>query len=405
MADSGSSKKPATQLVTGGRRREWTGGAVVNPPVWRGSTHLYDSTADLRAAKGPVQEHKFFYGRRGGPTHWALAEALTELEPGAAGTYLFPSGVAAISCALLAVLKPGDTLLMTDNAYDPSRSFAAQFLKPWGVTTRWFDPLASVEEIAALMDGEGDEGTAAAILLESPGSLTFEVQDVPAICAAAKKRGVVTLLDNTWATPLFFPAMEKGVDLTILAGTKYIGGHSDVMLGTVSATKRWWPALRRSAFQFGQVISPDDAYLAHRGLHTLDVRLRRHEANALAVARWLADRPEVDAVFHPALPGCPGHETWKRDFTGSSGLFSFVLHDVPTETADAFIDALHLFGIGYSWGGFESLALPVDPAPDRTATRWSAGGPLIRLNIGLEDPEDLIADLERGFAALHDRGA
>ena len=403
---NGDMKHPATMLVTGGRRHEWTGGAVVNPPVWRGSTHLYDSVADLRAARGPVQHEKFFYGRRGGPTHWALADALTELEPGAEGTYLFPSGVAAIACALLAVLKPGDTLLMTDNAYDPSRGFAKDWLKQWGVATRWFDPLASVEDIAALMDGKGagDEAAgspAAAILLESPGSLTFEVQDVPGICAAAKERGVVTLLDNTWATPLFFPAIEKGVDLAILAGTKYIGGHSDLMLGTVTATKRYWTALRRTAFQFGQVISPDDAYLAHRGLHTLDVRLRRHESNALRIARWLEQRPEVGAVLHPALPSCPGHAHWSRDFSGSSGLFSFVLSGAGDAQAAALIDGLSLFGIGYSWGGFESLALPVDPRPDRSATRWTADGPLIRLSVGLEDPADLIADLERGFAAMH----
>ncbi|WP_420606954.1 cystathionine beta-lyase [Novosphingopyxis sp.] len=398
-------KRPATTLVTGGRREEWTGGAVVNPPVWRGSTHLYDSVAGLRAAKGAVQPNGFFYGRRGGPTHWALADALTELEPGAAGTYLFPSGVAAIACALLAVLKPGDTLLMTDNAYDPSRGFASDWLRHWGVTTRWFDPMAGLDEIAALMDEDGENGPAAAILLESPGSLTFEVQDVPGICAAAKARGLATLLDNTWATPLFFPAITKGVDLTILAGTKYIGGHSDLMLGTVTATKPYWTALRRTAFQFGQVISPDDAYLAHRGLRTLDVRLRRHESNALDIARWLERRSEVGAVLHPALPSCPGHATWAHDFTGSTGLFSFVLSDATDAQAAMLIDALSLFGIGYSWGGFESLALPVDPRPDRSATQWTADGPLIRLSIGLEHSADLIADLERGFAAMHDMGA
>lgn len=404
MADkSPETKRTATTLVTGGRREEWTGGAVVSPPVWRGSTHLYGSVAELRAAKGPVQNNKFFYGRRGGPTHWALAEALTELEPGAEGSYLFPSGVAAIACALLAVLKPGDTLLMTDNAYDPSRGFARDWLKQWGVTTRWFDPMAGAEEIAALMDGNGEENSVAAILLESPGSLTFEVQDVPAICAAAKQRGVVTLLDNTWATPLFFPAIAKGVDISILAGTKYIGGHSDVMLGAVTATRKYWAAIRRTAFQFGQVISPDDAYLAHRGLRTLDVRLRRHEVSALMIAQWLGGRPEVGTVLHPALLGSPGHDNWKRDFSGSSGLFSFVLSGHGDADAARLIDALSLFGIGYSWGGFESLALPVDPRPDRSATQWPADGPLIRLSIGLEDPADLIADLERGFAAMHDK--
>ena len=405
MGDGIKETKAATTVVTAGRRKHWTGGRVVNPPLWRGSTHLYDSVADLRAAKGPVQRNNFFYGRRGGPTHWALAEALTELEPGAEDTYLFPSGVAAISCALLAVLKPGDVLLMTDNAYDPSRSFASAWLKQWGVTTRWFDPMASVDDIIALMEPQPTGGRVAAILLESPGSLTFEVQDVPAICAAAKARGIATLLDNTWATPLFFPALQHGVDLAILAGTKYIGGHSDIMLGSVTATAEYWTALRRTAYQFGQVISPDDAYLAHRGLHTLDVRLRRHEANALAVARWLDARADIAAVLHPALPNCPGHDVWKRDFSGSSGLFSFVLRHASDDDVATMIDALNLFGIGYSWGGFESLALPVDPVPDRTATSWSADGQLIRLNIGLEDPADLIADLEQALGVMQNRSA
>ena len=303
------------------------------------------------------------------------------------------------------MLKPGDVLLMTDNAYDPSRSFASAWLKQWGVTTRWFDPMASVDDIIALMEPQPTGGRVAAILLESPGSLTFEVQDVPAICAAAKARGIATLLDNTWATPLFFPALQHGVDLAILAGTKYIGGHSDIMLGSVTATAEYWTALRRTAYQFGQVISPDDAYLAHRGLHTLDVRLRRHEANALVVARWLDARADIAAVLHPALPNCPGHDVWKRDFSGSSGLFSFVLRHASDDDVATMIDALNLFGIGYSWGGFESLALPVDPAPDRTATSWSADGQLIRLNIGLEDPADLIADLEQALGVLQNRSA
>ena len=265
--------------------------------------------------------------------------------------------------------------------------------------------MASVDDIIALMEPQPTGGRVAAILLESPGSLTFEVQDVPAICAAAKARGIATLLDNTWATPLFFPALQHGVDLAILAGTKYIGGHSDIMLGSVTATAEYWTALRRTAYQFGQVISPDDAYLAHRGLHTLDVRLRRHEANALVVARWLDARADIAAVLHPALPNCPGHDVWKRDFSGSSGLFSFVLRHASDDDVATMIDALNLFGIGYSWGGFESLALPVDPAPDRTATSWSADGQLIRLNIGLEDPADLIADLEQALGVLQNRSA
>ena len=384
-------RKTATQLVTGGRKKEFTG-SVVNVPVWRASTHLYDDVADLEAGKKNNADGRFFYGRRGSPTQWALADALTAMEPGAAGTMLYPSGVAAISCALLSVLRPGDVLLMTDNAYDPSRSFADGFLKRFGVETRYFDPL--VTDYPSLFC----ERTKA-ILLEAPGSLTFEVQDIPAICAEAKKRGVVTLLDNTWATPYFFTALDKGVDMTILAATKYIVGHSDVMLGSVTTHEKYWTRLRQTAQQLGQVVSPDDAYLASRGLRTLAVRMNAHEASALKIAKWLKTRPEVETVLHPALPECPGHEIWARDFTGSSGLFSFVLTGSKAKAA-AFVDALDLFGIGYSWGGFESLALPVHPETCRSEVPWDAGKNVIRLQIGLEDSDDLIADLESAFSQI-----
>ena len=384
-------RKTATQLVTGGRKKEFTG-SVVNVPVWRASTHLYDDVADLEAGKKNNADGRFFYGRRGSPTQWALADALTAMEPGAAGTMLYPSGVAAISCALLSVLRPGDVLLMTDNAYDPSRSFADGFLKRFGVETRYFDPL--VTDYPSLFC----ERTKA-ILLEAPGSLTFEVQDIPAICAEAKKRGVVTLLDNTWATPYFFTALDKGVDMTILAATKYIVGHSDVMLGSVTTHEKYWTRLRQTAQQLGQVVSPDDAYLASRGLRTLAVRMNAHEASALKIAKWLKTRPEVETVLHPALPECPGHEIWARDFTGSSGLFSFVLTGSKAKAA-AFVDALDLFGIGYSWGGFESLALPVHPETCRSEVPWDAGKNVIRLQIGLEDIDDLIADLESAFSQI-----
>lgn len=390
MSGGGSDRKPATRLVTGGRRKEWTG-AVVNPPVWRASTHLYDSVADLRAGKASNEDGRFFYGRRGSPTQWALAEALTELEPGAHGTMLFPSGVSAIACALLAVLRPGDVLLMADSSYDPTRSYAEAFLKKWGVETRYYDPLIGAG-IADLIC----ERTRA-IMMESPGSLTFEVQDVPAICAAAKERGITTLLDNTWAASHFFRGIEHGVDIAILAGTKYIVGHSDVMLGSITCGEKYWQRVRRTAQQLGQVISPDDAYLALRGLRTLDVRMRQHQDAALKIARWLADQPRVARVLHPALPDCPGHAIWQRDFSGSAGLFSFVMDGGDADAVAAFVDGLALFGIGYSWGGYESLALPVDPAPDRTATEWKAEGPVIRLNIGLEDCADLIVDLAKGL--------
>ncbi len=400
MAKGDSEKhKAATKLVSGGRREELTGGSVVNPPVWRASTHLYPDVAALEAGKKADDERSFFYGRRGSPTQWSLEEALTALEPGAHGTMLYPSGAAAINCALLSVLRPGDVLLMTDNAYDPSRSFADGFLKNLGIETRYFDPLigAGISELFC-------EKTRA-ILLESPGSLTFEIADIPAICSAAKahrgRREIVTLLDNTWATPLFFTAIEKGVDMTILAATKYVVGHSDVMIGSVTTHKRWWKKLRNSARQLGQVVSPDDAYLAARGLRTMSVRLRAQEAVALEIAHWLAEHDEVGMVLHPALPDCPGHEIWKRDFAGSSGLFAFTIRGSKAKAA-AFVDALELFGIGYSWGGYESLALPVHPERDRTANPWTNPDAVIRLNIGLEDVDDLKADLASGFAAARE---
>jgi cystathionine beta-lyase len=378
-----------TRLVEAGRRPEWTRG-IVNPPVWRASTILFDNVAALRKASA-APDDGLYYGRRGTPTQWSLAEALTELEPGAAGTLLYPSGVAAIAATLLAVLGPGDELLVPDSAYDPTRAFCRNVLAPLGITTRFYDPLVGAG-IAELI-GEKTR----AIFLESPGSLTFEVQDVPAICAVARSRGIVTLLDNTWATPILFPALAHGIDITILACTKYVVGHSDVMMGSVTATSDHFGRLRRVAQSLGQCVSPDDAYLASRGLRTLGVRLRQHGEGGLAVARWLADQPQVARVLHPALPDCPGHEYWARDFRGSSGLFSFVLAGGDDRARAVLIDGLRHFGIGFSWGGYESLALPVDPQSVRSATRWQAEGPVIRLHIGLEDPADLIADLAAGL--------
>jgi cystathionine beta-lyase len=381
----------ATRVVTAGRRDEWTQG-IVNPPVWRASTILYDSVADLRAAGGRDTHHRLFYGRRGTPTQWSLAEALTELEPGAEATFLYPSGVAAIAAALLSVLAPGDELLLPDSSYDPTRSMATGLLKRMGIASRFYDPMIGTG-IAGLIGPD-----TRAVFLESPGSLTFEVQDLPAIVEVAKARGLTTLLDNTWATPLRLPAIAMGVDLSILACTKYIAGHSDVMLGSVTAAPSHWQALRDTSFQLGQCVSPDDAFLAARGLRTMAVRLDRHEASALAIAAWLKARPEVARVLHPALPDCPGHTHFVRDFKGGTGLFAFVLNGGSDAARSALIDGLELFGIGYSWGGFESLALPVDPQRYRTATTWQAEGPVVRLQIGLEDSGDLIADLDAGFA-------
>lgn len=380
----------ATRVVSAGRRKEWTGG-VVNAPVWRASTILYDDVAHLRATAGADTHHRLFYGRRGTPTQWSLADALTELEPGAEATFLYPSGVAAIAAALLSVLSPGDELLVPDSAYDPTRSLASGLLKRMGISTRFYDPLIG----GGIADLIGERTRA--IFMESPGSLTFEVQDVPAIVAAARERGVITLLDNTWATPLHFRAIEHGVDYTILACTKYVVGHSDVMLGSVTAAQGRFAKLRDTSFQLGQIASPDDSWLGSRGLRTMQLRLERHQQSALTIARWLETRPEVARVLHPALPSCPGHEIFARDFTGASGLFSFALKSGGEMERAALIDGLDLFGIGYSWGGFESLAIPVDPGKYRTATTPDFGGPLVRLQIGLEDANDLINDLERGL--------
>ncbi|MBN8810507.1 MULTISPECIES: cystathionine beta-lyase [unclassified Sphingomonas] len=386
-----SEKQDKTKVVAAGRRKEWTQG-IVNPPVWRASTILYDDVAHLRASGASDTHHRLFYGRRGTPTQWSLADALTELEPGAEATLLYPSGVAAIASTLLALLSPGDHLLLPDSSYDPTRNFANGLLRRMGVETSYYDPLIG-EGIAALC-----RANTRVIFLESPGSLTFEVQDVPAIVAAARDRGIATVLDNTWATPLLFPAIARGIDYTILAATKYVVGHSDVMLGSVTAAQGRYAALRDASYQLGQTASPDDAWLGARGLRTMAIRLEQHGRAALRIAEWLKTRPEVARVLHPALPDCPGHALFQRDFKGASGLFSFVLAGGGEKARAALIDGLEHFGIGYSWGGYESLALPVDPQRFRTATEWKAEGPVVRLQIGLEDPDDLIADLAQGLA-------
>jgi cystathionine beta-lyase len=382
--------RPATRLVRGGRRKEWTG-PVVNPPIWRGSTHLYDRDADRHAAGGNNADGQFFYGRRGAPTQWALAEALTQLEAGAAGTVLWPSGVAAIAGCMLAVLKPGDRLLMADNAYDPSRSMATGLLARMGVATTFFDP-RDFDGYAAAMPG------AKAVWLEAPGSLTFEMCDIPALAAAARAAGAVTMIDNTWASPLGFAALEHGCDIVMMSLSKHVGGHSDLMMGSASAGKRWYAALRRVSQELGQVVSPDDAALAARGLRTMGVRLEAQTASALKVAAWLETQPQVARVLCPMLPSDPGHALWKRDFTGGCGLFAFVLASEDPAASARVADALQLFGIGYSWGGFESLALPITPATYRSVMPCGTGGaPALRLAIGLEDADDLIADLEQAL--------
>jgi cystathionine beta-lyase len=395
-------QKPATKLVTSGRRDEWTGtgahpGAVVNPPVWRASTHLYPDMAALRAETGQNADGRFYYGRRGAPTQWALAEALTQLEPGAAGTVLYPSGVAAIAGVLLTVLKPGDVLLMTDNAYEPSRALAKGILAEIGVETRWFSG-DSIEDFAAQICP-----CTKAALLETPGSLTFEVHDLPAIAALCRQHGITSVVDNTWAGPLGLACLPLGVDITLMSLSKHVGGHSDLMMGCASAGAEWYDRLRRRSQMLGVYASPDDAALALRGLRTMELRLRQSTATALTLAGWLSARPEVARVLCPMLPGAPGHDLWTRDFSGGCGLFSFVFRGRNSAARDAFIDALDLFGIGYSWGGFESLATPIDPARIRKAGAWPLPGLDtgdlfgVRLAIGLEDAGDLMADLEQAL--------
>jgi len=381
--------KPATRLVAGGRDASAHHG-FVNPPVHHASTVLYPSAEDFLARRS-----RYLYGRRGTPTSEALENALRELEGSdCAGVALLPSGLAAICTALFAVLDAGDHLLVTDSAYQPTRRFCDGVLRRKGVETTYYDPLIG-DGIAALM-----KSNTRAVFVEAPGSLSFEVQDVPTIAAAAHAKGAVVLMDNTWATPLYFHAFDKGVDLSIQAATKYIGGHSDVMLGTVSANQATWERLRETVHALGLCVGPDDIYLGLRGLRTMGVRLAQHYQAGLKVARWLAERPEIARVLHPAFESCPGHAVWRRDFSGASGLFSIVFKPVAQSAVNAFLNELRLFGIGASWGGFESLAIPFDCSSIRTATKWLPGGPTVRLHIGLEDVEDLIGDLEGGFAAL-----
>jgi cystathionine beta-lyase len=381
--------KPDTRLVVAGRNSSENHG-FVNPPVIHASTVLYPNAADMVAHRARYQ-----YGRRGTPTSEALEGALQAIEgPGCAGVSLVPSGAAAVSTALVSVVKAGDHILITDSVYRPTRLFADTILKKLGVETTYYDPLIC-GDVAKLM-----RPNTRAVFVETPGSQSFEMQDVPAIARAAHERNAVVLMDNTWGTPLYFRAFEKGADIVIQAGTKYIGGHSDLMLGTISANEAAFPLVKETVTTLGLCVGPDDIYLALRGLRTLAVRLERHQKSAIEIARWLAARPEVLRVMHPALESDPGHAIWKRDFLGASGLFSVVLKPAPEKTVHAFLNSLQLFGLGFSWGGYESLVILFDCSGYRTATTWAPGGVALRFHIGLEDPGDLIADLERGFCAF-----
>ncbi|MEO1047957.1 MAG: cystathionine beta-lyase [Pseudomonadota bacterium] len=400
MSEDKKDVRPATRLTHAGRRPEWTG-RVVNTPVWRASTHLYDNEAQRKAATGSNADGEFFYGRRGAPTQWSLAEALTEMEPGAAGTVLYPSGAAAIAGCMLTVLKPGDDVLISDNAYDPTRSFGTGLLKRMSISARFFDPL-DLDGFAGLFGANTK-----AVWFESPGSLTMEVSDIPALNAIARDHGAATMIDNTWASPLGFSPLEMSCDITMMSLSKHVGGHSDLMMGSASAGKRWYTALRRTAQSLGQVVSPDDAALAARGLRTMSVRLERSTRSALEIAEWLAAHPKVAKVMCPMRPGDAFYDLWSRSFTGGCGLFSFALASPDPDASGHLVDALERFGIGYSWGGFESLALPIFPHTHRSVMTPPTIGDTgqraaVRLSIGLEDASDLIADLEQGLAKLDD---
>ena len=385
--DTRKSLGPRTRLVHAGRDPEQQFG-FINTPIYRGSTVLFPSVESLHSRDVP-----YTYGTKGTPTTSALESAWSEIS-NAAGTVLAPTGLAAITLALMTAVKAGDHILVSDSAYGPTRHFCDTVLARMGVETTYFDPCVGAG-IAGLF-----RANTSTVLVEAPGSQSFEMQDVPAIAAVAHQRETCVIMDNTWATPLFFPPHDRGVDLAVEAGTKYLSGHSDLLLGLVSANAAWWRRLRHTFDAFAMCAGPEDVYLALRGLRTMELRLRESEKQGLALANWLDARKEVKQVLHPALPSHPGHEIWKRDFLGSSGLFSVILHPVSEAAIAAMLDGLELFGLGYSWGGFESLVIPFDCSTYRTATTWAPGGPALRFQVGLEDIEDLKDDLARGFERL-----
>jgi cystathionine beta-lyase len=395
MDDSGKpgARRPphaddATLLISAGRKPEENFGAV-NPPVYHASTILFPTLEEFdKRFSAPV-----LYGRRGTPTTFALEDVLAKLERGA-GTVLAPSGVSAITTTLLAFAKPGKTFLVPDNVYGPVRHFCDDVLKDLGVKTVYYLP-----DIGAGIDGLIGKETGL-IWLESPGSNTFELQDIPAITAVARSHGITTVIDNSWAAGYFLKPLTLGVDISVHAVTKYVGGHSDVMMGAVVCNEMTLPRVRKMTTDLGICVGPDDVFLALRGLRTLGPRMDRHFANGMTVARWLEGRPEVLRVLHPGLESDPYHDLWKRDFTGASGLFGIVLREKQRQKLAALLDGLKHFGMGASWGGFESLLIPADPGKLRSATTWNPGGQTLRIHVGLDDPDDLIADLEAGFSRL-----
>ncbi len=391
-SDSRANWSLRTRMSAAGRRPAEQFG-YVNTPIYRGSTVLFPTYDDLVRRTG-----RFSYGTAGTPTTQALEEAWSELA-GAATTVLTPSGLAALTVALLTALQAGDHALVMDSVYRPTRHFCDTMLARFGITVTYFDPMLPAAEVAALVR----ENTRA-MMLEAPGSQSFEVPDLPALVDVARENNLCTILDNTWATPLFLPPHALGIDMAVEAGTKYLSGHSDLLLGLTSANERWAAPLRATFDCFAMLAGPEDVFLGLRGLRTLHLRLREAQAQGLAMAHWFAARPEVSRVLHPALPDCPGHAHWARDFKGSTGLFSVVLHPVAQPAVAAMLDGLELFGMGYSWGGYESLVIPFDCASYRSATRWRPEGPALRFSIGLEDPADLQRDLDAGFARLRAAG-
>ena len=384
-------RKPATRAVHLGRNpRQYLG--AVNTPVFRASTMLFSTVAELeQEVRGEYAG--IGYGRYGLPTVTDLQDAVAAIE-GAHAALAVPSGLTATTLPLLALLKAGDHVLVTDSVYGPTRRFCNNHLTRLGVEVSYYDPL-----LGAGIEREFRPNTRI-VFTESPGSLTFCVQDIPAIADVAHRRGALVITDNSWATPFGFRSFDHGVDVSVHSATKYIGGHSDVLLGLILANEATFPALNRLWKDIGVTASPDDCFLALRGLRTLPLRLARHVASAMTIAEWLKARPEVREVIYPAIPGSRGHELWQRDFIGASGLFAVVLQPVAKARVDAMLDGMRLFGMGWSWGGFESLMIPVYPERVQTATKWDAGGPCLRLAIGLEDPDDLIADLCDGLARL-----
>ncbi|MBW9388322.1 cystathionine beta-lyase [Enterobacter sp. EC_50] len=387
-----------TTLVQAGRSKKYTQGSV-NSVIQRASSLVFDTVEEKKNATRNRAKGGLFYGRRGTLTHFSLQEAMCELE-GGAGCALFPCGAAAVANTILAFVEQGDHILMTNTAYEPSQDFCTKILSKLGVTTGWFDPLIG-EGIAELI-----QPNTRIVFLESPGSLTMEVHDVPAIVKAVRSKApeAIIMIDNTWAAGVLFKALEFDIDISIQAATKYLIGHSDGMIGTAVSNARCWDQLRENAYLMGQMVDADTAYMTSRGLRTLGVRLRQHHESSLKVAEWLAQHPQVERVNHPALPGSKGHEFWQRDFTGSSGLFSFVLKKrLNNDELASYLDNFSLFSMAYSWGGFESLILANQPeqiAALRPGGEVAFSGTLIRLHIGLENVDDLIADLAAGFERI-----